>query len=1593
MVSLERSASRTVDKLPRSRICSSALCMLLACALLVPCVSMSCSHPALASDGKVKLWKTGNINYTDGDWNAHMFMADDGSGSTRAYCVEPDKNSPAAGSYDKSDIHCISGRDYELKVDLWFAFGGPGFDASMWPALNWDGQPMSDRDYYLASHILLADTYSSNAFEATHGAGEIFRDWIVRNVTGFDLQTSEVVSPDAVGRRAWDRKDEVPSNFFAFQIDGGNAQTIVTFSHYVPLGTMKIDKRSTNPEITEGNECYSMKGIVYGIYLDEGCTPQSDTGERLVLDENGYAELPGLYRNEYFVREIEASVMGTGYAYDPTPLACVVEAGKEAWVRGSSSQPGDGGERPPADDPITYDVNVLIQKHDILTHSSTPSGDGSLANAVFEVRYFDNLRGEATGIPTRTWTFKTDEAGRVDLRNALTDAFVSGDDLYRDPLTRAALFPLGTYSVHELTAPACYEPPLAQKPIIVTLTANGTGAHDVDAGALTYEGLVVDEMPVRHDLSFTKRDLDTQRPMPLVPFLVSRVAKDGSLIESHVAVTDANGMFSSSSDRALHTTRTNANDDALATSANGSPVIREDRLDPDAGIWFGIAQDGSWLDPDDEAGAFPDSVTCKYVFDELPVSANEGKALVRFEARAHGARSSTIDLGTVGNTTPTLATVACDGLDGDKLISMDAGAWILDAVSYTGLVAGRTYTLRGSLVNANDATPLRDAHGNPYVSEARFTAPASSGNLDMDFFFDTSNLAGGDKVVVCEKLYEGERLLTTHDDWLDSSQTVTIVEPAIQTQACDALDGDSTIVADVDARVVDHVSYTGLIAGDAYTLTATLMDPETGQPFSDENGIVTAGASFVPEGPNGKEAVTLAFDASGLRAGKKLSVFERLFKNGRLVASHEDLNDAYQTVIAYPPSLRTRASDPIDGDAVIAADTRTQLIDTVEYKDLAAGREYELHALLVDKETGQPLLDPFERRIEATHAFTPLARDGQIDVTLEFDASHIKSTRGAVVFEELHRAGKLVASHIDINSSEQFIAIEPPAIQTFASADGSSKSIMRDASVSLRDEISYRNLKVGASYRLVGSLVVKRTGSILRDENGNPIESILDFTPHQTSGMVTMDFSFDATSLSEGDELVACETLLRDGAQVIVHDDPEDARQTIVVAAPRISTYASSLNGSKDLVRDYQVTVNDVVSYQGLAPDCEYELIGTLMDASTGAALVDAQGREVTARTSFVPASSNGNVTQTFAFDASLLEYGQRLVAFETLERNGKRLAAHADIEDADQTVTVVPISIQTYASDPADGDKVVAAHSQTKVLDMVSYDGLEAGAEYEFVGTLMGVESQEPLLTAQGNPARARRAFTPQASRGTIDVVFAFDASDKAQQQDAVIVQELYRDDVLLASHDDLHNVAQTVTVAPVRLSTYASDGADGDKEIRLGSLETITDSVAYTGLTPGQRYELHGKLVVDIGTLGGEPLRDALGKPVESYLAFTPDSTQGTVNLNFDVDTSILWDNVRIVAFEELLCEQTPVATHQDLRDEDQAVRVVSIPAPSPPEEELPELLTPLATPLSIGKMVNTGDAGARLLLACSAIGLAAFAALCYLRRKAFGDVRSRK
>ena len=339
--------------------------------------------------------------------------------------------------------------------------------------------------------------------------------------------------------------------------------------------------------------------------------------------------------------------------------------------------------------------------------------------------------------------------------------------------------------------------------------------------------------------------------------------------------------------------------------------------------------------------------------------------------------------------------------------------------------------------------------------------------------------------------------------------------------------------------LTDTVSYTGLVPGKEYRATGVLMEKETGEKLLVDGKEITAETVFVPETKNGSVDVTFIFDATGLH-GKEIVVFEDLYRENVLLATHADINDEGQTIKVKNPEIGTTAS--FEGEKEIDPLDKVTLTDTVSYKNLTPGKEYRVTGVLMDKSNGKELLINGEK-VTAEATFVATEASGSVDVTFIFDATGLHG-KGIVVFEDLYRENVLLATHADINDEGQTVKIKNPEIGTKATADGK-KEITADK-ITITDVVSYKDLTPGKEYKLTGVLMNKATNDKLLID-GKEITAEATFTPKATTGEVEMTFTFDARELTAETEVVVFETLYRDELEFAAHADISDADQTVKI--------------------------------------------------------------------------------------------------------------------------------------------------------------------------------------------------------------------------------------------------------------------------------------------------------------------------------------------------------------------------------------------------------------------------------------------------------------
>ena len=1102
-------------------------------------------------------------------------------------------------------------------------------------------------------------------------------------------------------------------------------------------GYLTLHKDSSNKTLTDTNDCYSLAGAEYGVYTDSNCSNKVAT---LTTNASGNANTVSLNPGRYYVKETKAP---KGYFTDSQVYTADVSGANR-----ESSPVKLSVSDNPANDPMSMLLGKFDGQKTYNGAGNLPQGSATLAGAEFTVDYYatldyksyDDLK-KADIESTRSWTFKTDADG---FSYFDTEHFVSGDAFFYNGQNNICI-PRGTVVIRETKAPAGYVK--SDDVSFQKIQENPT----TDA-VRTYNVPKVAEQVYRSDIEFTKKSDNGSDRLAGVPFKVTSLTTG----ESHIAVTDENGYFSSASSWNAHDSNTNANDWALTAS----DTIDSTKLDANAGFWFGnnSVLDGNGttstsdaVKADNKLGALPFDT---YSVEELRCSANEGYALINTTVTVTR-DAKTIDLGTFDDPEPEIHTTAYDASDSDHYVGVGT-VKISDKVEYSHLVAGKTYTVIGELHDAatGDAVTV---NGQAITAEKTFTAEDSAGSVTLDYAFDSYDLKGK-TLVVYETLTDAKGAkLAEHRDKSDVSQQVTVLTPKLSTSAVGDADNSKSVTAEDDVTVTDYVRYTGLTAGQTYTLTGTLMDKSTKKAFMDADGTpVTATAEFTAEAESGTTTVTFTFDASGIKTGTKLVAFETVATNGIEIADHKDINDIDQTVTVKAPVIGTTAVDAADGDKTVTGEENVAVRDTVHYNNVTPGKTYKVTGTLYEKvldKNGKVTKKVFKDKngtpVTAEANFTAEDSYGNVDVTFYFDGSSLKEGTSLVAFESLSHNDKEIASHADVNDSGQTVIITKPKLSTTATdaLDGDKKLIGED-NATIVDTVHYMNVTPGKTYKVSGTLYEKVTdkdGKVskkqLLDADGNPVTAETEFIPETAFGDVDVTFAFDASDLKAKDKVVAFESLSLNGKELASHADIEDKSQTVTITKPTLSTTAvDGLDADKNLIGEGDVTIVDTVKYKNVTPGKTYKVSGTLYEKVTDKdgkvskkQLLDADGNPVTAETEFVPDDTYGTVDVTFTFDGSLLKDNTPVVAFESLSYKDKEIASHSDIEDEDQTVTMHTSEIGTTATDKLDGDKTVIADAESTVTDKVEYDHVLTGKAYTMAGILMDAKTGLPVLTGEG--------------------------------------------------------------------------------------------------------------------------------------------------------------------------------------------------------------------------------------------------------------------
>lgn len=328
--------------------------------------------------------------------------------------------------------------------------------------IYYGGQLDYNKLYYQNTAMYLGIWIQGGVDTVTGISHNSFWNWTAENVTGatqldawLRLQCTHLSNPDTgkggewkdelINVRVLDKTgDEIVVGFLTKRVNSQSGAGIAKFKIKPKKGDLNITKVNGNPELTAGNDCYSLAGAEYQLRDGSG-----NTVATLITDVNGNASVSGINAGNYTLVETKAS---PGFELNTEHTSVTINAGQTTALNGIGCL-----VEQPANDPVA----IEITKADMDSAESIPQGNASLEGAEFTVKYYNALYDKVSDLPekaTRTWVLKTvkrkDGSYKADL--TLPECIVKekSDELYY--VDGLVTLPIGTITIQETRAPEGY---------------------------------------------------------------------------------------------------------------------------------------------------------------------------------------------------------------------------------------------------------------------------------------------------------------------------------------------------------------------------------------------------------------------------------------------------------------------------------------------------------------------------------------------------------------------------------------------------------------------------------------------------------------------------------------------------------------------------------------------------------------------------------------------------------------------------------------------------------------------------------------------------------------------------------------------------------------------------------------------------------------------------------------------------------------------------------------------------------------------------------------------------------------------------------
>lgn len=247
------------------------------------------------------------------------------------------------------------------------------------------------------------------------------------------------------------------------------------------------------------------------------------------------------------------------------------------------------------------------------------------------------------------------------------------------------------------------------------------------------------------------------------------------------------------------------------------------------------------------------------------------------------------------------------------------------------------------------------------------------------------------------------------------------------------------------------------------------------------------------------------------------------------------------------PTIKTTAKDKVSGSHYSNIAATVTIVDTVDMTNLDIGHKYKLVGVIMDKSTKEELIIS-GKTITTEGSF--VADSENMTYDMEFTMSSLKlQGKDIVVFEYLYDEAypdELIAKHTDINDEGQTIHFPDIEIGTMLTDIDGEKLTFLNHEVKLIDKVSLKNLDTSISYVMVGRIINKDNGEIIKevqkpftiDSPDAEIEVLYEFDGLE-AGLLRDDYSMA--------DVVCYEYLYsaEDMTELSRHEDINDEGQTV----------------------------------------------------------------------------------------------------------------------------------------------------------------------------------------------------------------------------------------------------------------------------------------------------------------------------------------------------------------------------------------------------------------------------------------------------------------